>query len=29
MVVEASDMLWPAALAIVTYVAARLVSLFV
>jgi hypothetical protein len=29
MVVEASDMLWPAALAIVTYIAARLVSLFV
>ena len=29
MVVETSDVLWPAALAIVTYVAARLVSLFV
>jgi hypothetical protein len=29
MVVETSDVLYPAALAIVTYVAARLVSLFV
>jgi hypothetical protein len=29
MVVETSDVLWPAALAIVTYIAARLVSLFV
>jgi hypothetical protein len=28
MVVETSDVLWPAALAIVTYIAARLVSLF-
>jgi len=27
--VETSDVLWPAALAIVTYIAARLVSLFV
>jgi len=26
--VETSDVLWPAALAIVTYVAARLISLF-
>jgi hypothetical protein len=29
MVVETSDVLWPVALAIVTYIAARLVSLFV
>jgi hypothetical protein len=29
MVVETSDVLWPAALAIVTYVVARVVSLFV
>jgi hypothetical protein len=29
MVVETSDVLYPAALAIVTYIAARLVSLFV
>jgi hypothetical protein len=29
MVVETSDVLYPAALAVVTYIAARLVSLFV